>query len=403
MREQRKVVIVAAMKPLDGLKVVDLTHVLAGPYCTYQLGLLGADVVKVESPQGDMVRGWGGTQAQLAARQGSGFVPQNAGKRSAVIDIRQPRGAQLVQQLAAQADVFVENYRPGSLARHGLDYATIHTLNPNIIYVSISAFGQNGPLGHRPGFDDVVQATSGYMSINERGDGPIRTGGPVLDYATGMHAAAAVLAAVLTRQQTGSGQRVDIAMQDVTMLLMNRNTSIAATTGEPLPPAGNRDAPMLGRFRSKDGYVMLAGYLPHHCRSLCSAMGLDEFSQASGKELAARADELSAAVEAALLQRTSAEWDAIFSAACVVGGGVQDLAEVIASGQPAARELFTDVDTDAGPVTVTTAGYRMNDAVFAPDGPVPGLGAHTQAVLEELGISAADIDSLADEGVISLA
>ena len=255
-------------KPLSGYRVLDMTHVLAGPYCTYQLGLLGADVIKLESPKGDMVRGWGGSDEQLALGLGYGFTAQNAGKRSLCVDIAQEAGAALAAELAQGVDILVENYRPGAVAGHGLSYEAVRASNPGIIYVSITAFGQNGPHGHRPGFDDVIQATSGYMSINQRGDGPIRTGGPVLDYATGMQAASAVLAAVLLRKETGEGQHIDIAMQDVTTLLMNRNAHIAASTGTPPPPAGNRDGMLLGRFRCKDGFVMLAGYLPHHCRSI---------------------------------------------------------------------------------------------------------------------------------------
>lgn len=152
--------------PLSGLKVLDLTHVLAGPYCTYQLGLLGAEVIKIESPRGDMTRPWGGDPEQIAMGLGTGFISQNAGKKSVVIDITTERGALLVSELAKGVDIFVENYRPGTMKDHGLDYETLAAENPNLIYLSISAFGQNGPLGHRPGFDDVIQATSGFMSIN---------------------------------------------------------------------------------------------------------------------------------------------------------------------------------------------------------------------------------------------
>ena len=163
-------------KPLQGMRVIDLTHVLAGPYCTYQLGMLGAEVIKVESPKGDMVRGWGGDRAQLKLGLGSGFVAQNAGKRSVMADISTKEGCQLVTKLVESADIFVENFRPGTMAKHNLDYDNLALLNPGLIYLSISAFGQHGPSGHRPGFDDVIQATSGFMSINVRGDGPIRTG-----------------------------------------------------------------------------------------------------------------------------------------------------------------------------------------------------------------------------------
>ena len=223
-------------KPLDNIRVIDLTHVLAGPYCTYQLGLLGADVIKVESPSGDMTRRWGGTEQQVKLGLGTGFAAQNAGKKSIVIDITREAGCKVVRKLVENADIFVENYRPGTMSDHGLDYKTLKEVNPRLIYLSISAFGQNGPHGHRPGFDDIVQATSGFMSINQRGDGPIRTGGPVLDYSTGLHACSSVLAAILLRQQSGNGQHIDIAMQDVTMLLMNRHTSIAASCDELVPP-----------------------------------------------------------------------------------------------------------------------------------------------------------------------
>ena len=390
------------MKPLEGYTVVDLTHVLAGPYCTYQLGLLGAEVTKVESPKGDMTRIWGGTREQIAQRLGTGFSAQNAGKKSVIVDISRDAGAEIVRALAAKADIFVENFRPGAMARHGLDYDTLAVSNPRLIYLSISAFGQNGPLGHRPGFDDVVQATSGFMSINERGDGPIRTGGPVLDYATGMHAASAVLSAALIRERTGKGQRVDVAMQDVAMLLINRQVSYTATTGELLPPSGNRDDFLLGRFATRDGLVMLAGYLPHHQRSILSVLGLDEFTGLSGAGLRARARDIEAAVEATLLTRTTAEWDAQFAEAAVVAGGVRDLLEVLESGQPEARRLLTAVDSAAGEVQVTNAGYLINDRAFEPAADIPSLGQHTEEVLRSLGHDSASIETLAKNGVVAL-
>ena len=389
------------MKPLSGKRVVDLTHVLAGPYCTYQLGLLGAEVIKVEEPKGDMTRTWGGTPDEISARLGTGFVPQNAGKKSVVIDIHHADGAELVRKLATSADIFVENYRPGTMAKYGLDFETISALNKNIIYVSISAFGQNGPHGHRPGFDDVVQATSGFMSINQRGDGPIRTGGPVLDYATGMHAASATLAAILVQQQTGEPQRVDLAMQDVTHLLLNRTAVIAASTGENLPPGQDRDGPMLGRFKTKDGYVMLAGYLPKHLRSLCKVLGLDQFLDLPNRELLARSTDMEKAAEEMLLTKTSDEWDEIFQAEGVVAGAVRDLVNVHDTGQPAARELFVERSSELRDVQVTTNGYRINDEVWEPDGHLPNLGQHTDEVLHALGLSNDDLTSLRQSGAIA--
>ena len=240
------------MKPLSGMKVLDMTHVLAGPYCTYQLGMLGAEIVKVETPRGDMVRGWGAVKPSWM-RTGVRFCRAECGQKSIVVDMKVEEGAALLRRLAVEFDIIVQNYRPGTMARYGLDFDTVVAGNPGVVYASISAMGVHGPLSHRPGFDDVVQATSGFMSINVRGDGPIRTGGPVLDYATGMHATSAILAAVMMQRATGEAQHVDIAMQDVTLLLMNRNTHISATTGKAPLPAGNREAPMLGRFAAKKG------------------------------------------------------------------------------------------------------------------------------------------------------
>ncbi len=389
------------MKPLDGYRVLDLTHVLAGPYCTYQLGLLGASVIKVESPQGDMVRRWGGTDEQLAMKLGTGFTAQNAGKKSLSIDISRPEGADIVRKLAEDTDIFVENYRPGAMAAHSLDYESIRKINPRIIYLSISAFGQNGPEGHRPGFDDVIQATSGYMSINVRGDGPIRTGGPVLDYATGMQAASSVLAAVLMRERTGESQYIDIAMQDVTLLLINRNTHIAASTGTAPEPAGNREGLLLGRYRAKSGHVMLAGYLPRHCRSICAALGLTQYASFNGRQFAEHQQEVDRAAEERLLQRTAEEWDRIFSEAGIVAGGVRDVETILASGQPLARELLTDASSRAGDLKVTTAGYLMNGQAFGPAPQVPMLGEHSREVLLEAGFSSEQVDRWIEQGVIS--
>ena len=388
------------MKPLEGSRVIDMTHVLAGPYCGYQLGLLGADVIKVESPYGDMIRLWGDDQEQLNHGLTNNFAAQNAGKRSICVNIKRPEGAEIVRKLTDEADIFLENFRPGKMQAFGLDYETIAQRNKRIVYVSISAFGQNGPHGHRPGFDDVIQATSGFMSINVRGDGPIRTGGPVLDYAAGMQAASATLAAVLMREKTGESQKVDIAMQDIAMLLMNRNTSIAATTGKALPPSDNRDGTMLGRFKTRDGYVMLAGYLPRHCRSICKAIGLDGFADMNSSEFLAQAVEAERQVELRLLEKTSEEWDAIFSKEGVVAGGVRDLVEVIETGQPEARGLFEEVTSAAGAFQVTTAGYRINDQVLGPDsGPgVPKLGEHTSEILDQLGYDQIEIEALLESG-----
>ena len=389
------------IKPLSDKKVIDLTHVLAGPYCTYQLGLLGAEVIKVESPRGDMTRPWGGEEEQINLGLGTGFVAQNAGKRSIVIDIKDPRGSAIVQDLVKTADIFVENYRPGKMLECGLDFDKLSSINSELIYTSISAFGQNGPHGHRPGFDDVIQATSGFMSINVRGDGPIRTGGPVLDYATGMHATSAVLAALMLLEKTGKGQHIDISMQDVTMLLMNRHTSIAATTGVPLPPLQDREGPLLGRYLTRDGYVMLAGYRARHKRTILEALGLAEYSSMSSAQLNSLSEQIELDVERVLKSKTTAEWDEVFSKFGVVAGGVKDLIEVLATGQPEARDLLTTVNSSFGNHQVSTIGYKINDSTLKPGTHVPLLGEQTEEVLLELGYSNEKISDLLDKGIVN--
>ena len=389
------------IKPLSDKKVIDLTHVLAGPYCTYQLGLLGAEVIKVESPRGDMTRPWGGEEEQINLGLGTGFVAQNAGKRSIVIDIKDPRGSAIVQDLVKTADIFVENYRPGKMLECGLDFDKLSSINSELIYTSISAFGQNGPHGHRPGFDDVIQATSGFMSINVRGDGPIRTGGPVLDYATGMHATSAVLAALMLLEKTGKGQHIDISMQDVTMLLMNRHTSIAATTGVPLPPLQDREGPLLGRYLTRDGYVMLAGYRARHKRTILEALGLTEYSSMSSAQLNSLSEKIESDVERVLKSKTTAEWDEVFSKFGVVAGGVKDLIEVLATGQPEARDLLTTVNSSFGNHQVSTIGYKINDSTLKPGTHVPLLGEQTEEVLLELGYSNEKISDLLDKGIVN--
>ena len=389
------------IKPLSDKKVIDLTHVLAGPYCTYQLGLLGAEVIKVESPRGDMTRPWGGEEEQINLGLGTGFVAQNAGKRSIVIDIKDPRGSAIVQDLVKTADIFVENYRPGKMLECGLDFDKLSSINSELIYTSISAFGQNGPHGHRPGFDDVIQATSGFMSINVRGDGPIRTGGPVLDYATGMHATSAVLAALMLLEKTGKGQHIDISMQDVTMLLMNRHTSIAATTGVPLPPLQDREGPLLGRYLTRDGYVMLAGYRARHKRTILEALGLAEYSSMSSAQLNSLSEQIESDVERVLKSKTTAEWDEVFSKFGVVAGGVKDLIEVLATGQPEARDLLTTVNSSFGNHQVSTIGYKINDSTLKPGTRVPLLGEQTEEVLLELGYSNEKISDLLDKGIVN--
>jgi crotonobetainyl-CoA:carnitine CoA-transferase CaiB-like acyl-CoA transferase len=241
------------------------------------------------------------------------------------------------------------------------------------------------------------------MSVNLRDDQPVRNGGPILDYATGMHATTSILAALMLRQKTGESQRIDMAMQDVTMLLMNYKTAGASQTGLSPEPSGDIEGPMLGRFPAKEGYVMLAGYLPHHCSSIAKAIGLDAYAEISFEDLFTRGGEIQAAVEARIREKTAMEWDEIFSELGVVAGGVREIAEVFETGQPQAREVTMPLETAAGGIHVTTSGYRVNGEVWGPRSGVPLLGEHTRAILEELDCSDERIDALIAQGIVKQA
>ena len=389
------------VRPLEGVVVIDSTHVLAGPYCTYQLALLGAEVIKIEPPTGDLVRPWGGTKEQIKQGLGMGFVSQNAGKRSFCVDISRPEGAELVLRLCENADVFIENYRTDAISKHGLGYEDVKSVNPKIVYASLTAFGQNGPLGHRPGFDDVVQASSGFMADNRRESGPIRTGGPILDFASGMHATQSILAGLMLRDKTGLPQRIDIAMQDITMLLLNYRTALTSQNGgQPISIVQDIEGPMLGRFPAKEGFVMLAGYLPRHCCSIAAALGLSRWTTTTLEDMKNHAAEMQSDVEKKLLEKTADEWDVVFNKEGVVGAGVKELSEAFDTEQPKARQLTQPIDTAIGEIHVTTNGYMVNGEVFGPQGTVPLLGQHTREVLNELGLTDTQTEKLLLDGTV---
>jgi len=269
--------------PLNGRKVIDLTQVLAGPYCSYQLGLLGADVIKVE-PQdgGDWARIGGPDEALSDAGLAAGFLTQNAGKRSIAIDLKRPEGVALVLDMVGQADVFLENFRPGTAGRLGLDPATVQARNPSIVYASLSAYGQDGPMGGRPAYDHVIQAVSGIMQLTGAPETlPNKVGAPYIDYATGMNGAFAVLSALMEKDRTGKGQRVDVAMLDSALLLMASHMTGAATSGN-IPKASGNEAfsgsPTSGVFKTKDGDLALAANNERQYPRLLQAIGREDLA-----------------------------------------------------------------------------------------------------------------------------
>src|ERR1700674_1706708 len=247
-------------RPFEGIRVIDVTHVLAGPFATYQLAVLGADVIKVEHPdEPDQSRGAGTDKALNRRNMGTSFLTQASNKRSITLDLKREDDRELLKQLAATADVFVENYRPGAFEALGLGYEAVAALNPRLIHASFSAFGQSGPRGQQTAYDHVIQATSGIMAMTGTQDvHPVKFGSPAIDYATGMTGAFALASALFQRERTGRGQRIDMAMLDVAMILMSSHLTGYLRNGVHPKPHGNKQAyATSSAYSTKSGLLML--------------------------------------------------------------------------------------------------------------------------------------------------
>jgi crotonobetainyl-CoA:carnitine CoA-transferase CaiB-like acyl-CoA transferase len=250
------------MRPFEGVRVIDVTHVLAGPFAAYQLAVLGADVIKVDDPNDPDQSRSSGSDKELNRRQmGTGFLTQASNKRAITLNLKTERGREILKKLVATADVFVENYRPGAFEALGLGYAELSKINPRLIYASFSAFGQEGPRGQQTAYDHVIQATSGIMAMTGTKDvHPVKFGSPAIDYATGMTGAFALSAALFQRERTGKGQRIDMAMLDVAMILMSSHLTAYLRNGAHPKPHGNHHPHATnGAFATKDGTLVMLG------------------------------------------------------------------------------------------------------------------------------------------------
>lgn len=375
------------IQPLQNIRVLDLTQVFAGPYCTYQLALLGAQVIKVEPPGGEMTR-YAGALPELS-KQGLGlsFCTQNAQKNCVEMDLKDPVQVAKVLDLVAEADIFIQNYRPGVAQRLGLGEEALAAVNPRLVYCSISAYGEVGPIGHRPAYDHVVQAMSGIMSTTGTDEmGPVKVGAPYIDYATGLNAAFAVMAGLRQRDLTGEFQHVDVSMLDTAMTMMANNLVTVATTGEDLPKLGNEAAsraPSSGCFATQGGeLLMLAANNQRQFADLCEVLGHSEWAQdprwAEPRARAANQDALRALFESALLSKSASEWESLLDQAGVPASRVRKLSETVAEGQLQARGLLKTlaVGDDATPVSLPGIGFRLNRVSLTPDRPPQAVGAN---------------------------
>ena len=378
------------MRPFEGIRVIDVTHVLAGPFATYQLAVLGADVIKVEHPDDpDQSRGVGSDKDLNRRKMGTSFLTQASNKRSITLDLKQAKYREILKKLAATADVFVENYRPGAFEALGLGYEALAAINPRLIYASFSAFGQEGPRGTQTAYDHVIQATSGIMAMTGTKDvHPIKLGSPVIDYATGTTGAFALAAALFQRERTGRGQHIDMAMLDVAMVLMGSHVTGYLRNGVHPKPHGNRhNHATNGAYQTMDGLVMLGASNLRQQRRLWTALGRPEMVKRTNDEREADHAREVALLEEIMVTRTADEWEEFLQARHVPAVRVRTMGEAIADPQMASRgiihrhEKVPGMDGGFGvPVTAFTfahGGARV-------DTPPPTLGQHNEEIVREL-------------------
>ena len=416
-----------ALMALAGVRILDLSRVLAGPWCTQTLADLGADVIKVErparaaAPGGDDTRGWGPPFVRDSQGGETGdaayYLGTNRNKRSITIDISTPQGAALVRTLAEKADVFVENFKVGDMARHGLDAPALLALNPRLVYCSITGFGQTGPYRERAGYDYAVQGMGGLMSVtgpsrteiadDAPGGGPQKVGVAVADLFTGMYAATAILAALRHRDLTGQGQAIDIALLDTQVAMLANLGAGYLATGVAPQRAGNAHQNIVPYqvFEVADGHLILAvgndGQFARFCGVAgCSELALDaRFARNAGR--VRHRDVLVPMLAARMKLKPRAEWLAALEASKVPAGPINDLAEVFADPQVRSREMTVEMPHPvAGSVRLVASPMKLAATPVRYRRTPPQLGADTDAVLAELGLDAAAITSLRTAGAI---
>jgi formyl-CoA transferase len=370
---------------LDGLRVIELTQVMAGPFCGQVLADMGADVVKVESPDG-------GDQTRASLGEAA-FRAINRNKRSITLDLKQPDGQAVLHRLVERADVLLENNRPGVAARLKADYATLRALNPRLIYASISGFGQTGPYAQRPGFDLIAQGVSGIMSVTGEPDGePVKCGVPVSDLSAGLFCAVGILSALAARERTGEGQQIDTSLWEGALALSIWETAELWSTGrapQPLGSAHRLTAPYQA-LRTRDGHITVGGNNQRLWERLCAAIGREDLPGdprfATNPDRMANRPALAAELESALAARDTAEWVEDLLAAGVPAGPIHDYAQAVDDPHTRAREMVVEMEhPEAGTVYGLGIPVKLSATPGSIRRPPPLLGEHTDEILAELG------------------
>lgn len=371
------------MRPLTGIRVLDLTNVLAGPYCSYQLALFGAEVVKIEVPgKGDVARGLGPDQNLNAAGTGASFLAQNAGKKSVELNLKEPADRATFERLVMDADVLVENFRAGVMDRLGYGWARLREMNPRLVYCAISGFGQTGPMRDMPAYDQIIQGLSGMMSITgTKETAPLRVGFPVCDTIGGLMAALAIAAALAGRAGTGRGCFLDVSMLEAAISAMGWPVSGYLIADDPPEPMGDQNATAApsGTFQAADGPLNIAANRQDQFESVCRIIDRPELTAdprfADGESRKRHREELNRELNQALRSRPAVEWEESLTAAGVPAARILTVPQALALDQLAARGFLTEV-----PFPVTGNGVLVDGAPLRPKGPPPRLGEHNGEV-----------------------
>ncbi|MGB7181337.1 MAG: CaiB/BaiF CoA-transferase family protein [Burkholderiaceae bacterium] len=386
-----------------GLRVIDTTHVLAGPFASYQLALLGAEVIKVENPhEPDQARFQGSDSSLVKSAMGTSFLAQGAGKKTLALDLKSEPGRDALRRLVATADVFVENYRPGAFEEIGLGYENFSALNPRLIYCSVSAFGGSGPRRAETGYDNVIQAFSGMMHMTGFGDDrPLKSGAPVVDYATGLTAAFAISAALFQREREGGGQHIDVSMLDVAMTLMTSHATDFLQSGKQPLAKGNKFAfATLGMYRAEDADMMIAASNLRQQRRLWIALGRDDLVKTDNLARIAGYAEEHAVLSAIIGAMPAAHWETFLGGHRIPSARIRPLVEALGDAQVRDRGQVITLSDPTGRLDglqVMGPAFRMSgESVETPTTLTPpqAVGAQNATILRELGLSDAQIESL---------
>lgn len=394
------------MQPLHGIHVLDLSRVLAGPYCTMVLGDLGADVIKVEPPEGDETRGWG---PPFAVGESAYYLCVNRNKRDIVIDLKTEEGQAILIDLVKQCDVLVENFRPGTLARYSMDYETLHELIPGLIYCSITGFGQTGPLRNQPGYDLMIQAIGGIMSITGQPDGtPMKVGVAVADLFAGQNAVIAILAALQVRDRTGKGQHLDISLFDSQLGWLANVASNYLISGELPKRFGNAHANIVPyqSFRASDEYFVIAVGNDKQFARLCEVIGKPELADnphfTTNDARVVHREELVQILQSVIEVKSAAHWLSALEIAGIPSSPINTIDKVFSMQQVSAREMLIHMThPTAGDLSLVGSPLKMSETPVQYLLPPPLKGEHSARILTELlGFSPLQVDELKARGVI---